>query len=393
MSLKLNQIHNSIVIMETVANAFNLFINTDRNIPNGSLGDDFMIPLGQSPIVAGDDEHIRLTLDQFSMRKSWYDVNKNNNKFIVALTDPIPGAPINLPVYLDPGDWDNDHEGFAEMAGAKIQAALLVLGNLELGEVVYEGPQGPQEPAINLVTDKLTLFFRLGDAANNMFQQNTPLIQCFTGLGDAYLVLGGRRIVGNERESPVSSLAYNLNDNLMSFTSLFKTNLTPETHVYLAVDNQMSNNIATNSFTAENTQSLKDDREGMVSSRIMAAIPIDAYYAMYTSTTNRLFFIDLASRVATSLKLVLVDSCGRRFPYIDNNAEQGVFGDRSFKCTIRVDIIKGNKTGTLQTAPTPKSVPPRFSSTPAPVLNLGIPGYGLNVPGQVYGDGYNPLAK
>ena len=195
MSLKLNQIHKSIVIMETVANAFNLFINTDRNIPNGSLGDDIMIPLGQSPIVAGDDEHIRLTLDQFSMRKSWYDVNKNNNKFVVKLTTPIENAPDQKVVEMDPGDWDNDPEGFAEMVAGKIESALLEVGNLQAADpitgsaadVEWEAPglQKEQQVAIDEVTEKLTLFFTLQDNANNLFQQNPPLIQCFSGMGDA----------------------------------------------------------------------------------------------------------------------------------------------------------------------------------------------------------------
>lgn len=375
--------------METIANAFNLFINTDRNIANGSLGDDVVIPLGESPIVAGDDEHIRITLDQFSMCKSWYDINSNNNTF--TLQSDISGN--TEEIIIPEGDYSpNDPDTFVEQLGEQLRKGMVSLYNLGNEKLTV------QTNDYSEVTKKYTIVIKFADngAWDIMITNGFPLLQCFTAQGDAYKVLGGTRIVGAvDAANKTNSVFVNLDATALTLTITpkFKINLTPETHVYLAVDNQMSNNIATNSFTAENTQSTESDREGMTSSRIMAAIPIDTYHASYNSRTNRLFFIDLASRVATSLKLVLLDSCGRRFPFVGNNAEQGVFGDRSFQCTMRVDILKSKKTGTLQTKPTPKSVPPRFSSTPATVLNLGIPGYGLNVPGQVYGDGYDALAS
>lgn len=374
--------------METVANAFNIFINTDRNIANGSLGDDVIIPLGQSPIVAGDDEHIRITLDQFSMCKSWYDINSNNNTFHLKTRYSGNAAEVVIPE----GDYLDDPDTFVEQLGVQIRLGMLSIYGLGAEKLTVELNN------YNDVTKKYTIVIKFSEQAayDAMLTGGFPLLQCFTAQGDAYKVLGGTRIVGAVDAANANNsvnVQLDATELTVTITPKFKINLTPETHVYLAVDNQMSNNIATNSFTAENTQTTNLDREGMTSSRIMAAIPIDTYHASYNSRTNRLFFIDLASRVASSLKLVLLDSCGRRFPFIGNNAEQGVFGDRSFQCTMRVDILKSNKTGTLQTKPTPKSVPPRFSSTPATVLNLGIPGYGLNVPGQVYGDGYDALAR
>lgn len=363
--------------METVANAFNLFINTDRNIPNGSRGDDVTIPLNQSPIVAGGDEHIRLTLDQFCMRKSWYDVNQNNNQFVITAK--------NKPyiVTLTPGDWEEGDVFTTELAN-KISGAFKEI--YDNGGFMVQ----TEQTMFNEQTEMYTIVIRFPDGID---VTTGPVFQCLTYLGDAYKVIGGRRLIDGGDMTNSLNVSYDGSTRLITIKPKYKIDLTPETHVYLAIDNQMSNNIATKSFSAENTQGPSANFAGMINSPIMASIPIDSYHASYTAKTDRLFFIDLASRVASSLKLLIVDSCGRRIPYINDDPEQGVHGDRSFKCVIRVDILKGNKTGTLQTMPTPKSVPPRFSSTPAPVLNLGIPGYGLNVPGQVYGDGYNPLAR
>ncbi len=381
--------------MQTIANAFNLFINTDRNISSGGTGDAVSLPLGQTPIVAGDDEHIRLTLDQFSMRKSWHDINLNNNR--VLLTRPGVGS---MELQLAVGDYDFDISLFQSVVAEQLGAAL----NSLYGEGTFTKIDLDPEKAGAMELTQLLLFqFN----APTITDDNAPYIQCYTGMGDSYKVLGGKRIVGTPTVlpnphplqpvvEPVTNAFQSLKisitaDGVFNVGGFYKCDLTPETHVYLAIDNQVSHNIATASHTVGDTPDPLADKPEMQSSRILAAIPIDTHYARYVSGVDRQYFMDLASRVASDLRVVLVDSVGRRFPFVDFN--QGTLGDRSFKAVIRVDVIKGNKTGTLKSKPTPKAVPPRFSSTPAPVLNLGIPGYGLNVPGQVYGDGYVALSK
>lgn len=383
--------------METVANAFNLYINTDRNLSSGSKGDRLALPLGQTPIVAGDDEHIRMTLDQFSMKKSWSDVNSNNNQF--KITNPNGGTGTCT---ILPGDYAPS--GLRTLQAYVATAMLETLNTLyATGQFALIEPTGADNLTMT-TTQILTMGFKSNVA---MTTAQLPIVQCFTSMGDSYKVLGAKRIVGTpEGEvNRATRATYNTGSTFQSMlvyldeadtTKLFirgyyRADMTPETHVYMAIDNQMSHNIGTNSFTAGNTADPIEDRSGMNSSRILAAIPIDTKYARYVANTDRQYFVDLASRVASELRIVLVDSVGRSFPYL--NEDEGTLGDRSFKAVIRVDILKGNKTGTLKSKPTPKSVPPRFSSAPSSVLNLGIPGYGLNVPGQVYGDGFVPLSK
>lgn len=381
--------------METIANAFNIFINTDRGIPLGEDGDALSLPLGQTPIVAGDDEHIRLTLDQFSMRKSWFDINSNNNE--VVITKP-GGASI---VWKMPqGDYDGYEKRFLVDCHTSLAIALNRLYSQGTFTVVPITPEELAEFTINeIIKWKFTMTLEAQNAP--------PIFQCWTGIGDSYKVLGASRLFGLplHMETPERNAAprTQLNadtrqsldvtpaGNLLTIRGYFKLDLTPETHVYLALDNQMSHNIGTGSLTGGSTVSESDNKSEMTASRILAIIPVDTRHARYVANTERQYFVDLSNRVATDLRLILVDSLGRRFPFIGDNAFQGTHGDRSFKAVIRVDIVKSNKTGTLKTKPPAKSVPPRFSSTMGRVLNLGIPGAGLNVPGQVYGDGYMPL--
>ena len=366
--------------METIANAFNIFINTDRGIPAGEEGDALSLPLGQTPIVAGDDEHIRLTLDQFSMRKSWFDINTNNNK--VLITKP-GGASI---IWSIP---QGDYLWFEQQFLVDCQNSLVTALNALYGGGTFTIIRAtPEELAEYQVNEILQWKFSMTQEGIN----NPPLFQCWTGLGDSYKVMGGKRLYGKPQvNDPRQSMAVTVVGGVLTVRGLFKTDLTPEPYVYLAVDNQMSHNIGTGSLTGGNTISESENISEMNASRILAVIPIDTRYAHYVANTDRQYFMDLSNRVATDLRLILIDSLGRRFPYIGGNTLQGTLGDRSFKAVIRVDIIKSNKMGTLKTKPPAKSVPPRFSSTPGTVLNLGIPGIGLNVPGQVYGDGYIPL--
>ncbi len=381
--------------METIANAFNIFINTDRGIPLGQDGDRVSLPLGQTPIVAGDDEHIRLTLDQFSMRKSWHDINRNNNQILI--TKPGGGSVyFSLP--------EGDYDGYPRVLQTDILVHLQgALNNLYGAGSFTAVPLTPEEVVEYEVTEILKFKYLLADGVN------VPIIQCWTGLGDSYKVLGAKRIVGLPLniETPeaarsaaprealnantTQSLSMVLDGNTLTIAGYYKHDPTPETHVYLAVDNQMSHNIGTGSLTMGNLSSEAENSSEMNASRVLGVIPIDTHYARYVANTDRQYFVDLSNRVASDLRLLLVDSVGRQFPYIYGDPDEGILGDRSFKATIRVDIIKSNKMGSLKTKPPAKAVPPRFSSTPGTVLNLGIPGAGLNVPGQVYGDGYVPL--
>ena len=382
--------------METIANAFNIFINTDRGIPLGEDGDALSLPLGQTPIVAGEDEHIRLTLDQFSMRKSWFDINTNNNQ--VLITKPGGGSQYwSLP--------QGDYDGYELRFMADCENSLLIALNKLYGVGTFVKQQLSEAEVNEFEINEIMKWKFTTQAALN--PNALPIIQCWTGLGDSYKVLGAKRLFGLPLNAETTerfpadrtqlnadtrqSLDVTPEGGLLTIRGYFKAALPTETRVHLPLDNQMSHNIGTGSLTGGSTVSESENLSEMTASRILALIPIDTRHARYVANTDRQYFVDLSNRVATDLRLILVDSLGRRFPFIDDNAFQGTLGDRSFKAVIRVDIVKSNKMGTLKTKPPAKSVPPRFSSTPGTVLNLGIPGIGLNVPGQVYGDGYMPL--
>ena len=71
--------------MEQVTSSYNLFIDSSQGHNSQSKGDDFLVNLQDSGVHAGDGEHIRMSLSNFSMAKNFQNVNENNNEFEVAL--------------------------------------------------------------------------------------------------------------------------------------------------------------------------------------------------------------------------------------------------------------------------------------------------------------------
>ena len=71
--------------MEQVTSSYNLFIDSSQGHNSQSKGDDYLVNLQDSGVHAGDGEHIRMSLSNFSMAKNFQNVNENNNEFEVAL--------------------------------------------------------------------------------------------------------------------------------------------------------------------------------------------------------------------------------------------------------------------------------------------------------------------
>ena len=59
-----------------VVNSYNIYVDTERYLNNTSDGDSIMLSLNQTPITCGDNQFIRLTLQSFSMYKSFTQLHQ-----------------------------------------------------------------------------------------------------------------------------------------------------------------------------------------------------------------------------------------------------------------------------------------------------------------------------
>ena len=97
---------------EVITNSYNLFVDSSRNHTAGSKGDDFMVNLQDAGVHAGDGQHIRLSLDNFSMANVITNINANNNHVRVRARSSSSSAWYHVAL---PGGVTQDWEDFVSI--------------------------------------------------------------------------------------------------------------------------------------------------------------------------------------------------------------------------------------------------------------------------------------
>ncbi len=406
--------------MTQVVDSYNFFINSDRNHGEDTQGDQTRLNLGLQPIVCGDDEFIRLSLHMFAMRRSWTDINETNSQFVLWYTPP--GADLNVArepyaVNLEHINTSSGFDALYEAITVAVDSAFIDKGLSDHYTVKYKTYDSfkasieyqsdvrvKYRPRLLLIITDLYEEKRLsGDSDFASYVRPSdiqlPAIQCNIFEGDSYLLFGGARCHSKDSTKPADSNEgiahiapyYVAPDSTPDIYLDFPYNYSRRTQkmAYITTT-QVNSNIATDSYTA----GFFDTKKGIIeSSQIMAAIPMQDEYLFYEAPTDHNYFVNFTSKQANMLEFNIVDAFGRRFPLISSRQSQD--GNRSFEMCVRVDRCKrpGDNPYDLDTKPPVKPTPPRFSNGPAANLRRGIPGTGLNEPGQVYGDGYKPMFK
>ena len=67
--------------MEQITSSYNLFVDSSTGHNAQTKGDDYIVNLQDADVHAGEGEHIRMSLSNFSMAKNFTDVNETNNEF------------------------------------------------------------------------------------------------------------------------------------------------------------------------------------------------------------------------------------------------------------------------------------------------------------------------
>ena len=361
--------------MAKVSSSFNMFIDTERNLSKDSTGDNVQLPLSQTPIMAGPNQFIRLNLLEFSMSKSFHDINALNNKFT------IRDSGGNQTVVLPPSNYNSSAKVFNSVAGFQtpVLAALTTLQG------------GGLSPTISIITplsagnnNNILQFVVDYGAAHGYTAGTAPKIQAYVSEGKAYNILGGKRIV-DDADSTSVSLTTTLGDETgadtttkLTFTAFYTSHYHTSSHVYLRI-NEQNANIGTSSL-----ESIKVDtqRTLMTSTKVLAIVPIDTEYARYVAQTDNVFFTDILSKSLAQMRLQITDSLGNQFPLMA--ADQNTLGDRYFSAVIRIDIMEypSSMPHSVNNPNLDNTVAPRFTSAPA--THIG----NFDSMGHNGGDGY-----
>jgi len=392
-----------------VVNSYNIYVDSERNISQTSTGQDIMLALSQTPITCADNQFIRLTLQSFSMYKSFTNVNINNNLFRIngafgAGAAPAPTAS-DFAVYLDDKNWLEPNLLGSEFA-TQLSGALAYLSGvpltatpITLPEAITTAGNNPSNSGNNDNIISFVINFTAPHQITNL------AVQFKISDGDIFELLGGDRIYPTD-PATTSSIFLDLAPDFGAGLQLdkilvrckYNCQLSTQQNVYLRTDIN-NTNIQTESFNAGNT----DNRlsTNLSSSRILAKLVIDNEFINYTTGTQMEYFINLTTKQITFLRLYLTDSHGRSIPenvrrqypartgatayqpIVDAGApnptpvNQNTLGNRSFECVVKVDILQymGGQNNILKAPPPPKTVPARFGTEPLNNFNYGESGY------------------
>tara|TARA_R110002167_G_scaffold55731_3_gene158166 strand:- start:3634 stop:4782 length:1149 start_codon:yes stop_codon:yes gene_type:complete len=368
-----------------VVSSYNLFVDTERNIDAVSTGDSIQLSLNQTPITCADNQFLRLTLQSFSMYKSFTNVNTNNNKIKIVTAG---GAVSTNFIYLPTADYSTRFalsKQFSDIVAASLAATLgVALPTTALFPAA--GFLTPRDGAT--ITDNI-ISFKLTFAAPHGL--TGLLLRTEVSEGDAFEILGTNRIRADDgsagwasQNSVVVNMAPGGDANSIQVNCPYNCQLSSQQNVYLRTDIN-NTNIETSSYVARSTDTQQSS--SMASSRLLARMIIDNDFVNFTTGTQMEYFVSLTTRQITHLRLYITDSHGRDIPQNivttanapPNGAlvEQRTLGNRSWEAVIKVDVVQylGGQNDALVSAPIQYTVPARLGTEPLNKFNYGESGF------------------
>tara|TARA_R110001632_G_C11285540_1_gene412334 strand:- start:26 stop:1153 length:1128 start_codon:yes stop_codon:yes gene_type:complete len=361
-----------------VVSSFNLFIDTERNLDATSTGDSIMLSLNQTPITCADNQYLRLTLQSFSMYKSFTNINTNNNKFRIVTAG---GTVSNNLLYLPPADYATRFSLANAIAQTIVTSLAATLGATPTFPLAGAGALTPAQGGT--VSNNIISFKMVFAAPHGL---TSLLLRTEVSEGDAFEVFGSDRIRaddGTPAWALLNSIETVITANEIQFNFPYNCQLSSQQNVYLRTDIN-NTNIETSSYAAQNTDTRGSS--SMASSRLLARMIIDNDFVNFTTGTQMEYFVALTTRQITHLRLYITDSHGRNIPQnivtaqnapVNNLTNQKTLGNRSWEAVIKVDVVQymGGQNDALKSAPVQYTVPARFGSAPLSKLEYGESGY------------------
>ena len=372
-----------------VVNSYNIFLDTERNLNATSDGDSIMLSLNQTPITCAENQYIRLTLQSFSMYKSFTNINPNNNIFRIT-DDGAISQPVDLPLFLPPQDYASLNSLAFQFANTLATQLALDTGvALAAVPIPTTGPDAilpPQSGDTNNI-----IRFRIDFVGPHGLTQ--LLIRTLVEDGDCFEILGTNRIRADDGTPAwplLNSLVVDLAPasaptpaNSIIIQCLYNAQASSQQNVYLRTDIN-NTNIQTESFSSLNTDVVGASQ--LSSSRILGRMIVDNDFVNFTTGTQMEYFVSLTTKQITHMRIYITDSHGRSIPQnvpYNNNipvyppAYQLTLGNRSWEGVIKVDIVQfmGGQNNVLQSTPVFHSVPARFGTEPLNKLNYGEDGF------------------
>jgi hypothetical protein len=364
----------------------NLFVNTEETL----IGEcrNVTINTPQSLLSCDENQYMRLSLNAFSMRKNWYNINKYNNTFYIvgrSSTGTVVSAPFRIP--------QGNYQSFGDITyGFCAQIDFYLTGVLKQApfNIVTPNVVCTWNPISNLIELK---FDTTGAPANSLtdiklvsftIPEYTPsgasLVKTILGndfigsFQDNHEIMGGCNHINQDTNSfdeltPLYSVVKSgsAGNPSFTFTGLYNASLSSEENLYLRTD------LNSTSYQTSGFDTDANLYPYVVNSQILAKIPIpnpeftymqnrtleyntaippvlqavyngDSRYERpfdiieFTDNGNNIYSIILVAKKMSSMRLFVTDSYGRLIPEI--SLEQINCNGMNFTASIRIDVFQ-----------------------------------------------------
>jgi len=301
----------------------NIWLSTQQS---GALSSDtstfnrFKMCLNSNVLRCGQDQFQRISLTQFNCHRTWYNINKWNNLFI--LKYKIGGVQ-QTPIEVKLTEQDYSSIGkVAEELSTKLKAALDGIGVTTF--------------TIDVATRKPAASFSLGDTGTRYFYvkltgagahtMTNVVLQCpqyyKSGSGDiyfndSYVLSGGSRIT---EETDVTSSSFKVVDNgtIIQLTGRFPMVLNTMPYLYILCA-QASENLE--------SQNLSNFNAGIdthiIDSQIIAKVPVQNEYCAYDGDDSSPFYINTTNKAISEVLFRVTDHHGRPIAQPDDATGEG----------------------------------------------------------------------
>ena len=372
---------------QQVVSTYNLFIDSSRNRSSGSKGDDYMVNLQDSGVQARNGEYIRLSLDNFSMAKTFSNVNGNNSSFRVLFVDdnPTTASIESKTLNLDHIHCENItqlSENFAQTIGNHLLKFLPTSHSFTVTDVPSDtgSSTAAEKTQLRLHIIKFTLNFKDGGGSGTDHNFSKVRVIFDPDTSDSYALLGGDRIPeGSRFFDPANVTALNLTPNSididesnpqkLTFTCIYPAQLQTLRHVYIRAPTLGNTNIGTHGFEKATDDARCDTAHSNILGRAMIDFNQNSFIE-YAAMTGREFFLNIHQKTLTHLRIKLTDQHNRPLCRRNNASEtaagtgdhQSTFGNLQFSAVLRIDIIKQRQVTELESKPHEPNIPARFSN-------------------------------
>jgi len=365
-------IQSSRFLGQQVINSFNIFIDSEKSSVVGdkqSKGDDIHLHLEGNSIEAGDGEFIRISLLNFNMFNTLYNIDKNSSQFTIKGTHNTNSIDKTLSI---PRKNYNNFKDIAEAFGNAIITHLDVSAG---GGWTMSAK--PEEANVGQTSDRL-LEIDISNASNAITNFEIVLEL------DSYIIFGGNRIDPGSNIKSLKITSTNSNKNI-KIQGYYPMTRTADPYIYIRSSN-VQNGLETSVLSNDQGNFNAD----IISSNILGRVFKDVEFITYDSPTGEEYFMNLQQKKLSNLKLTLTDSKGRRLGrtggerykntgagLISNNEfesdYQNTQGNLFFTAVLKVDIVKWKSQHYLETPELPPPLPARQAQSVLTWADYGMP--------------------